>query len=92
MGCAYAFAVLALAALPQTLNDSFAAGFHPLPLVTWLSQTFIQLTMLSVIMVGQELQGRGHEERDNQMFDAVMEVLADMREEHAARHQEVMAR
>jgi hypothetical protein len=49
MWCAYAFAALALIALPQAL----AGG--TLTTVQWLSQTFIQLVMLSVIMVGQNL-------------------------------------
>jgi hypothetical protein len=48
MWCALAFALLALAGLPAALK---AGSF-----VAWLSQTFIQLVMLSVIMVGQRLQ------------------------------------
>jgi len=34
-----------------------------LTLVQWLSQTFIQLVMLSVIMVGQNLLGRSADKR-----------------------------
>jgi hypothetical protein len=43
MWCAYLFALLALLGLPQ------AAGGGLLAFVQWLSQTFIQLVMLSVI-------------------------------------------
>jgi len=57
MWCAYAFAALALAVLPQ------AVGGGVLTLVQWLSQTFIQLVMLSVIMVGQNLMGRAADKR-----------------------------
>jgi hypothetical protein len=57
MWCAYAFAALALVVLPQ------AVGGGLLTLVQWLSQTFIQLVMLSVIMVGQNILGRVSDKR-----------------------------
>jgi hypothetical protein len=57
MWCAYAFAILALVVLPQAI----AGGL--LPLVQWVSQTFIQLVMLSVIMVGQNVLGRASDKR-----------------------------
>ncbi|GAC1629120.1 MAG: hypothetical protein NVS4B2_10850 [Chloroflexota bacterium] len=56
MWCAYAFAALALVALPQALGS-------PLLLVQWISQTFIQLVMLSVIMVGQNLLSAASDKR-----------------------------
>ncbi len=62
MWCAYAFAVLALLVLPQ------AAGGGLLTLVQWLSQTFIQLVMLSVIMVGQNLMGRAADKRSEMTY------------------------
>ena len=55
MWCAYIFALLALIALPQV---------HGLLLfVQWVSQTFIQLVMLSVIMVGQNILGQASDKR-----------------------------
>ena len=57
MWSAYAFAALALVVLPQAL----AGGL--LPLVQWISQTFIQLVMLSVIMVGQNILARAADKR-----------------------------
>ena len=57
MWCAYAFAGLALVVLPQAI----AGGL--LTLVQWVSQTFIQLVMLSVIMVGQNILGRASDKR-----------------------------
>jgi hypothetical protein len=57
MWCAYAFAILALVVLPQ----AFGGGL--LTLVQWVSQTFIQLVMLSVIMVGQNVLGRAADKR-----------------------------
>ena len=57
MWCAYAFAILAILVLPQAI----AGGM--LTFVQWLSQTFIQLVMLSVIMVGQNILGRSSDRR-----------------------------
>lgn len=57
MWAAYAFAVLALIVLPQAI----AGGL--LTLVQWISQTFIQLVMLSVIMVGQNILARAADKR-----------------------------
>ena len=63
MWCAYAFAALALLVLPQ------AAGGGLLTLIQWLSQTFIQLVMLSVIMVGQNLLSRASDKRADMTYN-----------------------
>lgn len=67
MWCAYVFVGLAILGFPYGSTD--------LPsYVQWLSQTFIQLVMLSVIMVGQDLiAGRQNEHSDK--LDAVHEHL-----------------
>jgi hypothetical protein len=57
MWCAYAFAALALVVLPQAIGGGL------LTLVQWVSQTFIQLVMLSVIVVGQNILGRAADKR-----------------------------
>jgi hypothetical protein len=57
MWCAYAFAILALVVFPQAIGGGLLA------LVQWISQTFIQLVMLSVIMVGQNVLGRASDKR-----------------------------
>lgn len=58
MWCAYAFAVLALIALPSAI-----ASGDPLAIVQWISQTFIQLVLLSVIMVGQNIAATASDKR-----------------------------
>lgn len=71
MWCAYAFAILALIALPDALNSGSL-----LPLIQWLSQTFIQLVMLSVIMVGQNVQSRASDKRAEMTYldaDAILQ-------------------
>ena len=62
MWCAYAFGVLALVALPQALGGGL------LPLIQWVSQTFIQLVMLSVIMVGQNILSRASDKRADMTY------------------------
>jgi len=62
MWCAYAFAALALLALPE------ASGGGMLALIQWLSQTFIQLCMLSVIMVGQNILARAADRRSEMTY------------------------
>ena len=49
MWCGYVFAVLALLGFPGLQAT-------PQQYVQWLSQTFLQLTLLAVIMVGQNVQ------------------------------------
>ena len=62
MWCAYAFSVLALIALPQALQGGL------LPIIQWVSQTFIQLVMLSVIMVGQNILSRASDKRADETY------------------------
>ncbi|HJT37157.1 MAG TPA: hypothetical protein VJ818_01925 [Actinomycetota bacterium] len=57
MWCAYAFVALALVVLPDAIKGG------TLTLVQWVSQTFIQLVMLSVIMVGQNVISAGQDAR-----------------------------
>ena len=64
MWCAYAFAVLALVALPSALQEGSS-----LALIQWLSQTFIQLVMLSVIMVGQNILSKASDKRAEMTYE-----------------------
>ena len=64
MWCAYAFALLALVALPDAIRSG-----QSLPIIQWASQTFIQLVMLSVIMVGQSILGQAADRRAEMTFN-----------------------
>jgi hypothetical protein len=57
MWCAYVFAALALVALPKAIQGG------SLTIVQWVSQTFLQLTLLSIIMVGQQVLGEVSDKR-----------------------------
>ena len=49
MWCAYLFAAIALISLPAALRTG-----NPIVIVGWVAQTFLQLVLLSIIMVGQD--------------------------------------
>jgi hypothetical protein len=51
MWCAYAFAILALISLPDAIHAGTAA------IISWIAQTFLQLVLLSIIIVGQNIAG-----------------------------------
>ena len=73
MACAYLFCVIALASLPAilvqagVLQRSQVPSFLTKPglilIVAWVAQTFIQLVLLSVIMVGQSVQSAASDAR-----------------------------
>lgn len=53
MWCAYVFALLALLSLPAAIKTG-----DLIVIVAWIAQTFLQLVLLSIIMVGQDVQSR----------------------------------
>ncbi len=57
MWCAIAFTILALISLPEAISNGTATT------ISWIAQTFLQLVLLSIIMVGQNLQSRHSELR-----------------------------
>ena len=72
MWCAYAFAVLALVALPAALGSG-----NLQTMISWVSQTFIQLVMLSVIMVGQNILGRAADKRADMTYKDAEAILQE---------------
>ena len=69
MWCAYLFALLALVSLPQAINGGTAT------LVAWIAQTFIQLVLLSIIMVGQKIAGEATDKRAIETYNDAEAVL-----------------
>lgn len=70
MPCAYLFAALALISLPAAL-----ATRDPLTIVGWVAQTFLQLVLLSVIIVGQRIDAEhadARAEQDHAMLTAIL--------------------
>ena len=63
MWCAYAFGILALISLPDAIKGGTAT------LIAWIAQTFLQLVLLSVIMVGQSVNNDRSEARAKKNYD-----------------------
>lgn len=61
MWAAYAFALIALVSLPQALG-AFLAG-DTLAGISWLSQSFLQLVLLPIVIVGQNVISASQDER-----------------------------
>ncbi len=69
MWCAYIFAALALVSLPEAIKGGTAM------LVAWTAQTFIQLVLLSIIMVGQKIAGEATDKRAIDTYNDAEAVL-----------------
>jgi hypothetical protein len=65
MWCAYAFALIAFISLPEAIHTGTSA------LISWIAQTFLQLVLLSIIIVGQKVEGAAADTRaDDTYMDA----------------------
>ncbi len=69
MWCAYLFAVLALTSLPAAL-----ASGQSLVIVSWIAQTFLQLVLLPIIIVGQNVQAAASDERAQSDHETLMAI------------------
>lgn len=75
MYCALAFAGLTFVSLPNVI-----ATHDPVQIIGWIAQTFLQLVLLSVIMVGQRRQGEAVEVVIRETHDVVIEELRILKE------------
>jgi hypothetical protein len=79
MACAYLFCLIALVSLPAILIEAGVLSSGDVPhvltkpglilIVAWIAQTFIQLVLLSIIMVGQNVQSVASDARSQHTFD-----------------------
>ena len=75
MWCAYLFALLALISLPDAIHGGTAA------LIAWIAQTFLQLVLLSVIMVGQKVAAQASDKQAMQTYkdaEAILEIQDEL--------------
>jgi hypothetical protein len=95
MWSAYAFCVLALLSLPAVLS-AFNAFSNTFPnwminvsliaLIAWVAQTFLQLVLLPIIIVGQNIQSKAADARADATYKDAEAVLHEAEEiqEHLA--------
>jgi hypothetical protein len=70
MWCAYIFGIFDCLALPEAIHQGLYG------IVQWVASFFLQLVLLSVIMVGQKLQGIASDARAEKQFEDT-ELIAD---------------
>ena len=86
MACAYLFALLAFVSLPAILIEANVVKRSDVPvfftkpglilIVSWIAQTFLQLVLLSIILVGQRVQSTASDARALKEFEDT-EVILD---------------
>ena len=69
MWCAYAFAILAFIGLGPALKPGGEG------IIAWIAQTFLQLVLLSVIMVGQNVQSVASDVRSEHTYEDTVQIL-----------------
>ena len=74
MWCAYIFALIALISLPAAIHGGTAT------IISWIAQTFLQLVLLSVIMVGQKVAAAASDKQAMQTYKDA-EALLKMQDE-----------
>jgi hypothetical protein len=87
MWCAYAFAALAIVSLPSAIRSGSAVT-----LVSWISQTFLQLVLLSIIIVGQNVLAAAADKRSEATYedaDAVLHTALDIQKHLEAQDAEI---
>jgi hypothetical protein len=77
MWCAYAFAAFDLISLPDAIKGG------PSTIVSWVAQTFLQLVLLSVIMVGQNVQAAAADKRSESTYHDASATLHEVAQVHS---------
>ncbi len=70
MICAYLFTILALISLPSALNTG-----QLIIIIAWIAQTFLQLVLLPIIIVGQNVQAAAADKRAEQTYEDADAIL-----------------
>jgi hypothetical protein len=83
MWCAYVFALLALISLPAAI-----LSHDPIIIVSWVAQTFLQLVLLPIIIVGQNVQAAASDARAESDHETLVAIHTLTTEVHdIAEHQ-----
>jgi hypothetical protein len=70
MWCAYLFTILALISLPSAINSGSS-----IIIIAWIAQTFLQLVLLPIIIVGQNQQSTAADKRAESTFKDAEAIL-----------------
>ena len=84
MWSAYIFAAIALVSLPGAIKSG-----DTVVIVSWIAQTFLQLVLLSIIMVGQNVQSASVEQKINETHTASLGEFELAKEARTIANQEL---
>ena len=70
MWAAYLFSILALVSFPSAIRSG-----NSIIIVAWISQTFLQLILLPIIIVGQNIQAKAADKRAEQTYKDAEAIL-----------------
>jgi hypothetical protein len=84
MWCAYLFAAIALISLPAAIKTG-----DLITIVAWVAQTFLQLVLLSIIMVGQSVSSASVEQKITETHTASLGEFELAKEARALNQQEI---
>jgi hypothetical protein len=85
MWCAYLFALLALISLPAAI-----LSHDPIIIVSWIAQTFLQLVLLPIIIVGQNVQAAASDARAESDHETLMAIHTLTTEVHDIAQQQTV--
>jgi hypothetical protein len=71
MWCAYIFAAVALIGLPPALRPGGEG------IIAWIAQTFLQLVLLSIIIVGQNIAAAASDKRSEKTYTDAEAILSE---------------
>ena len=83
MWCAYAFALLAIVSLPAAISSH-----DPIIIIAWIAQTFLQLVLLPIIIVGQNVQAAADDARAQSDHDTLISIHQLTSEVHRINEQQ----
>ena len=75
MWAAYVFFGLSLVSLPAAISSG-----NEIVIVSWIAQTFLQLVLLPIIIVGQNIQAKASDDRAIATYDDAGAILEEARE------------
>lgn len=75
MWCAYVFVLLSLVSLPAAI-----ASHDPIIIIGWIAQTFLQLVLLPVIIVGQNIQAASADARSAATYEDAGAILDEAKQ------------
>ncbi len=83
MWCAYVFAVIALISLPSAIQSG-----NSIIIIGWIAQTFLQLVLLPIIIVGQNVQAAASDARAESDHETLISIHTLTSEVHTIAEQQ----